>query len=191
MRFDGDRLEDEAQVCDRPGPGSRFAQHSKGFQCTARLDVVLGRHQAILGAPHVVAMWRTGCCQDPTCADALGNDIPPRDVHPEMAPGQTCRSALSAGARTSSPQAASGRWPPESGHTCLRPPSQGRCHGSPNLIVACQTMGPTAVSHALAPASATPPGFAGSIVMVVTSRPRATGTSRVRTSPSKPRPART
>jgi len=75
-------------------------------------------------------------------------------------------------------------------HACVHP-HKGRCHGSPNLIVACQTMGPTAVSHALAPASATPLGVAGSIVMVVTSRPRATGTSRVRTSPSKPRPART
>ena len=58
-------------------------------------------------------------------------------------------------------------------------------------IFPCHTKGPAVVSHGLAPASATPPGFAGSIVMVVTSRPRATGTSRVMTSPSKPRPART
>ena len=70
-----------------------------------------------------------------TCADALGNDIPPRDVHPEMAPGQTCRSAPSAGARTRSPHAASGRSPPEYGHTCLRPPSQGRCHGIAESIL--------------------------------------------------------
>jgi hypothetical protein len=70
-----------------------------------------------------------------TCADALGNDIPPRDVHPEMAPGQTCRSAPSAGARTSSPHAASGRSPPEYGHTCLRHPYKVVVMESPNLSV--------------------------------------------------------
>ena len=65
-----------------------------------------------------------------------GTTIPPRDVHPEIAdPGQTCRSAPSAGARTSSPHAASGRSPPEYGHTCLRPPSQGRCHGIAESIL--------------------------------------------------------
>ena len=75
-------------------------------------------------------------------------------------------------------------------HACVHP-HKVVVMESPNLFFACHTKGPAVVSHGLAPASATPPGFAGSIVIVVTSRPRATGTSRVRTNPSKPRPART
>src|SRR4051794_32849096 len=64
-------------------------------------------------------------------------------------------------------------------HVCVHP-HKIVVMESPNLICGCHTQGPAGVRHGLAPASATPPGFAGSIVMVVTSRPRATGTSRVR-----------